>query len=249
MLTERQSDILNKLIQEYINFAKPVSSQLLEKKCAFGICPATLRIEMKKLTDEGFLIQPHTSSGRVPTDKGYRFFVDDLLRKEASDFKEVFETEEQVFISEFLKFKNKEALRDEKEDIIKLASHLTKFLARLSSNFVILHLLERDFLLKEGWEEILKEPEFDEKELIFEFTNFLKNLEEDNETLNLNSGIKIYIGKENPFTKAEDFSIIFSKCYFPDEEEGTISLLGPKRMNYNRNISLMNSLTKLLEEL
>lgn len=232
MLSERQTEILNRTIQEYIYLAKPVSSQLLEKKHNFGICPSMLRIEMQKLTEQGFLFQPHTSAGRVPTDKGYRLFVDDLLKKEASDFKELFEIEE--------------TLRGEKEDIIKLASHLTKFLSQLSSNFAILHLTSRDFLLKEGWEELLKEPEFEEKDLISEFTGFLKNLEEDVETLKINSGIKIYIGKENPFPEAEDFSIISSRCHFPDEE-GIISLLGPKRMQYDKNIGLINSLTKLLE--
>ena len=83
---KRQKEILNSVIEEYINSAQPVSSQLLEKKYDFGICPATIRIEMQKLTDKGFLCQPHTSAGRVPTDKGYRFFVDNLLEKEFENF-------------------------------------------------------------------------------------------------------------------------------------------------------------------
>ncbi len=78
-ITERQEKILNKVLQEYIKSAQPVSSQLLEKKYDFGISPATIRIEMQKLTDKGFLYQPHTSAGRVPTDKGYRLFVDKLF--------------------------------------------------------------------------------------------------------------------------------------------------------------------------
>jgi len=79
--TQRQTEILNRLIQEYIDSARPVSSQLLEKKYDFSICPAMIRIEMQKLTDQGFICQPHTSAGRVPTDKGYRFFVDNLLAR------------------------------------------------------------------------------------------------------------------------------------------------------------------------
>ncbi|MBA4320031.1 MAG: heat-inducible transcriptional repressor HrcA, partial [Flavobacterium sp.] len=86
MLTERQTEILNRLIQEYIYSAKPVSSQLLEKKHNFGICPAMLRIEMQKLTEQEFLFQPHTSAGRTPTDKGYRFFVDKLFETGFSEF-------------------------------------------------------------------------------------------------------------------------------------------------------------------
>ena len=101
---------------------------------------------------------------------------------------------------------------------------------------------------KEGWEEILKEPEFREEDYIMNFTKLLENFEKNIANLKLNSGIKIYIGRENPFKKAKDFSIISSKCFLPDEEEGIVSLLGPKRMNYDRNIGLMNSLVKLLEK-
>jgi len=232
-ITERQEKILNTIVQEYIISAQPVSSQLLEKRHNFGICPATIRIEMQRLTDGDFIFQPHTSAGRVPTDKGYRFFVDNLLEKGVSEFEDVFEIED-IF-------------QGAKKDIFKLASRLTKFLAEESSNFTILNLLERDFFWKEGWEEILREPEFEEKDLISNFTELLESFEENIENLKINSGIKIYIGKENPFSKTKDFSIISSKCYLPDDETAVLALLGPKRMDYDRNISLINYLVRALE--
>ena len=71
------------IVKEYIDSAEPVSSQLLEKKYDFDISPATIRIEMQKLTDKGFLLQPHTSAGRIPSDKGYRFYVDNLKSGES----------------------------------------------------------------------------------------------------------------------------------------------------------------------
>ena len=238
-ITQRQIEILDKLIQEYIDSARPVSSQLLEKKYDFSICPAMIRIEMQKLTDQGFICQPHTSAGRVPTDKGYRFFVDNLLarrslgegglKKEISELEDIFQKAG--------------------KDIFKVASRLTKFLAEQSSNFTILNLLERDFFWKEGWEEILKEPEFEEKDLISNFTELLESFEENIENLKINSEIKVYIGKENPFSKNKDFSIIISKCHLPKKEEGILSILGPKRMAYDRNIGLINSLMKSLEKL
>jgi len=237
-ITERQEKILDTIIRDYVRLAQPVSSELLEKKHKFGISPATIRIEMQKLTDQGFIHQPHTSAGRVPTDKGYRFFVDNLLarrslgegglKKEVSGFEDIFQKAG--------------------KDIFKLASRLTKFLAEESSNFIIFNLLERDFLWKEGWEGILQEPEFEEKDLISNFTELLESFEENIENLKISSGIKVYIGKENPFPKAKDFSIIFSKCLLPNEEEAILTLLGPKRMNYDENISLINSLIKLLEK-
>jgi heat-inducible transcriptional repressor len=189
MLTERQELILDRIIREYINSAWPVSSQLLEKKYDFGICPAMVRIEMQKLTDQGFLFQPHTSAGRVPTDRGYRFFVNRLLEKGISEFEDISEVEE--------------ILRGERENILKLVSRLTKFLAEESSSFTILSLLEREFFWKEGWEEILGEPEFKEKNFVFKFTELLKSFEKNIRNLKINSGIKVYIGKENPFSKTK----------------------------------------------
>jgi len=229
-VTERQREILNKIVQEYIESAQPVSSQFLEKKYDFGICPAMIRIEMQKLTDKGFLYQPHTSAGRVPTDRGYRFFVDELLKKELEDFE----------IEDWF--------AEEIGDTIKFIQSLTKNLALASSALVLSYFEREKIFWKEGWEEILKEPEFEEKECIINFIELLENLEKNIKTLKLNSGIKIYIGKENPFKKVKDFSIISSKCCLSGDEETIISLLGPKRMNYDKNISLINSLTKLMEK-
>ena len=234
MITERQESILEKVIQEYVGSAYPVSSQFLVKKYNFGICPATIRNEMQKLTESGFLHQPHTSAGRVPTDKGYRFFVNNLLKEGISEVEDIFEIEE--------------ILEEEKRDFLKLTTHLSKFLAMASSNLATIHLFEKDFFFKEGWEEILKEPEFEEKTFIIDFAELLQNFENDIKNLDINSEIKVYIGKENPFTKSKDFSIISSRCRFPDKEEVIVSLLGPKRMSYEKNISLINSIVKTLEE-
>ena len=82
-ITERQKSILEKLIEEYVKTAEPVASAALAKKQVFGIRPAMLRIEMEKLEKAGYLSQPFISAGRIPTDKAYRLFVNNLLiRKE-----------------------------------------------------------------------------------------------------------------------------------------------------------------------
>lgn len=230
-ITERQTSILKNIITEYINSAHPVSSQLLEKKYDFGIRPAAIRIEMQKLTDKGYLVQPHTSSGRMPTDKGYRLFVDEVLEKGFTD-----ESFNQGFWKDL-----------DITDTIKFVQSLTKNLAQLSSSLALSYLPEEKILWKEGWETLLREPEFREERFILNFTQLLKNLQEHIEDLQVNSEIKIYIGRENPFPKIRDFSIICARCHFPKGEEGIIFILGPKRMAYDKNISLINSLTKLLE--
>lgn len=235
-ITERQTQILNTIIAEYIELAQPVSSQLLEKKYDFEICPATIRIEMQKLTDKGFLCQPHTSAGRVPTDRGYRFFVDNLLEKEFENFE-----------GDELRSSTPFAAARVFEDNIKFIQVLTKNLAQISGALVLSYLEKEKVFWREGWEEILKEPEFEEKDFAVNFAEFLENFENDIENFEINSGIKIYIGKENPFKKAKDFSLISSRCHLPNEE-GIISLLGPKRMAYDKNISLIKSLAEALAE-
>jgi transcriptional regulator of heat shock response len=231
-ITERQNKILDAVIGEYIESAHPVSSQQLKKKYDFEIRPAMLRIEMQKLTDEGYLRQPHTSAGRVPTDKGYRFFVDELLAR-------------QSFAAQNLgglkkEFEDFEAEIDEG---IKFLQSLTKKMAEAADALVLSYLESEKIFWKEGWEEVLREPEFEAKEFRVNFTKFLENFEENIGDLKINSEIKIYIGRENPYKKAEDFSIIISKCHL-GEEEGIVSLLGPKRMDYDKNIGLMSSLWK-----
>ena len=226
-ITERQNQILDVIIEEYIESARPVSSQLLEEKHNFGIRPASIRLEMQKLTDEGYLMQPHTSAGRVPTDKGYRFFVDELL--ESSERQEELENE---------------WLKDQIDDKVKFIQQLTKNLAESCDALVLSYLQEEKLFWKEGWEEVLREPEFDEKGYTANFADFLEDFEQNIQDLELGSEIKIFIGRENHIKKAKDFSIIISRCDFPNDE-GIISLLGPKRMDYDKNISLMNSLAEV----
>ena len=82
MLTERQSRILEFVISEYVESASPVASQFIGQKYPVGASPATIRNEMAELEEQGYLNQPHTSSGRIPTDRGYRFYVESLMHEE-----------------------------------------------------------------------------------------------------------------------------------------------------------------------
>lgn len=77
-LGQRKAAILEAVVNEYIGTAQPVGSQHVARVARIGVSPATVRSEMVALEHEGYLVQPHTSAGRIPTDKGYRFFVDRL---------------------------------------------------------------------------------------------------------------------------------------------------------------------------
>ena len=79
MLTERRSALLNLIVQDYVDTALPVGSKALVSKHQMDVSPATIRIEMAHLEEGGYISQPHTSAGRVPSDKGYRYYVETLM--------------------------------------------------------------------------------------------------------------------------------------------------------------------------
>lgn len=230
-ITERQKQIFDGIIGEYINSAKAVGSKELEKIYDFGISPATIRIEMQKLTEAGLIEQPHSSAGRVPTDKGYRFFVNELLSEE--HFPESLE------MRDWLEF------AAETEDAMKIIQVLTKKLSLFSSDLILGYLPEQEILWKEGWEEVLREPEFKKTGYVLDFAELLKDLEKNIGRLKVGSEVKIFIGRENPFSKKQDFSFIFSQCSLPLNKKGVLAILGPKRMPYFENISLLNSVSQL----
>ena len=82
LLSNREQNILNSIIQSFIIKASPVGSRYISKEYEYGMSPATIRNVMMDLEEKGFVIQPHTSAGRIPTDLGYRFYVDKLVQKE-----------------------------------------------------------------------------------------------------------------------------------------------------------------------
>lgn len=234
MISKRQNQIIKTLVEEYIETAQPVSSNILAEKYDFGICPSAIRIELQSLIKEGFLEQPHTSAGRVPTDKAYRLFVDNLLEDNGEE--------------ESIKTAFERMLKRAGDNDYGFASLLAKYLAENSSNFTAIHFYNEGLTLKEGLNEIFKEPEFEDTDFVSSFSNFLENFEKNIEKLDINSKIKIFIGKEVPIPGAKNITLICSTCNLPSHQ-GFISILGPKRMDYNKNIRLINSLNKVLEKL
>jgi heat-inducible transcriptional repressor len=226
MITDRQNQILNSLIREYIKTAEPVGSDFLAEKYDFGICPSAIRIELQFLIKGGYLEQPHTSAGRIPTDKAYRLFVDELLKKN--------EGERKLKIEDY-------------DNEFELASGLTKYLAEASSMFSAFHFPHRQLSWQAGWEEISREPEFLNKKFLSSFVSFLDAFDENVERLKFDSPVKVFIGKEIPLPKMNNLSLVCSKCSLDDE--ALVVLVGPKRMDYEKNLRLMHSLNKFLEEL
>ena len=78
MLEGRRLDVLRAIVEDFVDTREPVGSRVLVERHSLGVSPATIRNDMAVLEEEGYITQPHTSAGRIPTDKGYRLFVDRL---------------------------------------------------------------------------------------------------------------------------------------------------------------------------
>lgn len=236
MLSGRQAKILYALIQGHIKTAKPIASASLMKKCKFGFSPATIRSEFSELEDMGFLEQPHTSGGRVPTDKAYRYFVDGLLGNIQRERRRL----------------------DQMEIAIKSFSgsdhfnrHIVKSLANASNNMALGWLGgddDEDFHFA-GFKNLLKAPEFENGEYSVQVGDILDRMDEEIENFmkgsDFDNNVKVYIGSEVPIRGAKNFSLIISSM--PSKwGDLRIAIFGPQRMDYEKNLQLLDSVKKML---
>jgi len=234
-MNERQEKILSAVIEEYTKTAIPVGSQILVSKYHFDVSTATLRNDMTALEKEGYLYQPHISAGRIPTDKGYRFFVEEIMKD-----KELSKDEQHKLQREFLKLKAQNT---------RLTKTSAKLLSHLSGNFAISGLLDNDEFADFGMRELMEEPEFRELDDMCQLVEVLDYVDEKFDKLlkNIKYGeTKIFIGKENPIEGISNCSMMVSPYKLKTGEKGILALIGPKRMKYARNKSMMEYMKKLL---
>lgn len=232
MITDRQKRILDVIIEEYISSAEPISSQFLARKHDFGICSASMRIEMKNLTELGFLEKPYISSGRIPTDKAYRIFVNRIFENLSSN--DNLEGLHDIFKNNITEFE--------------IAKELIDFLSEMSSSYIVMSFPQRNIYWQAGFSDIMKEPEFSNKDFVINFLSFLEEFTNEQDTLNIETRLKVFIGDENPFKGAHDLSLICLENVLNNKERFRLSLIGPKRMDYYKNMRLVNSLLKVIEE-
>ena len=218
--------ILKTIISEHIKTGAPVGSEILVEKYKLNISPATVRNEMSELEDNGYIRQPHTSAGRVPTPKAYHYFVENLKVKKLS-------AKEELFILE--------AMGEKKEIDLKKTA---KLLAHLS-NSAVFWAFYKNNLFYTGISNLLQQPEFTQNNLIFQTGAIIDRLDEIMDEIfdSVKFTPDIVIGEENPF--GNFFSTIICK-YRLESNVGVFGLLGPMRMDYEKNSALVNFInTKL----
>lgn len=216
----RQKEIFKDIVEEYIKTALPVGSNLIADKYKIDVSSATIRNDMMELEDAGYIFQPHTSSGRVPTEYGYKKFV-----------------LEQVDLTKELSAKEREQIIKDIKDIKDLEQkikNLAKILAEKSGLSVVVGFKENDVYYT-GLSNLFSEPEFQDVNLVCNLSLVIDHLDEVMQKIYHQSSpqTEIKIGHDNPL--AHDCAVVMTKT-----KETLIGIVGPMRMNYQKNVELIN---------
>ncbi len=232
-ITERQKQILCQIIEEYAETASPVGSVMMAK--LFGVSPATVRAEMARLEALGLVAQPHTSAGRVPTDAGYRFYVNNLENKEvATPALERGTHALEVRVSS--QSRADAAIRGAVDSLVELTGNLG--LATIDGQLYL-----------SGISRLFTQPEFMDTRRVQSVAKLLDNLEPWLREAAPGEPLNIFIGQENPIGKNSEVSLIISKFRSPFSDRSYIGVLGPTRQNYSRVMALVRYAGNMLEEI
>ncbi len=225
MKDSRKYQILKAVVELFISTANPVGSKFLKESAKIELSPATLRNEMAILEEEGLLTQAHSSSGRVPTAEGYRFFVDDL------EIPEAMRLEVQLAFSQASHRYFQEKKADQvMYDVVSVLSRTTPNVA-----FATIPSAQKTFFL--GLSHLMLQPEFSSN--TEEISGMFRVLEEDLfhflHSLDLEKDIEMFIGKENILSGISSCSLLVSKMKTFNQTV-FLGILGPMRMDYAKNI-------------
>jgi len=235
-LAERQIKILKSVIEEYIETAEPVGSQALEKKYELGISPATVRNEMAALIKQGFLKQPHTSAGRVPTKQAFKFYVNQLVEEKELSTAEEVAAKEKVWDSRF--------------DFDHLMKQAVKALAEKTQALAVANTDQGD-LYHAGYANILQIPEFYDIDIARTILSLLDEAEAINNLFSKSFGeeaVHLLLGDELGYDYLEPCGMVFTK-FKAGDRSGSLGVIGPNRFNYSLVIPAVKYFGGLLEEL
>ncbi len=262
-LTKRQKDILFAIIEEYAELATPVGSVTLAK--LFDVSSATIRAEMVRLEELGLITHPHTSAGRVPTDAGYRYYVN--AQMENGDLNRQGSTTQEI-LGEPMPDEGKNYLIDpsrllsdpflDKIDRLFNARVISQTRADFAIRGAVDALVELTgnlglatiggHLYLAGISRLFTQPEFLDHSRVQSVAKLLDNLEPWLRETTPGEPLNIFIGSENPIGKSAEMSLIISKFRSPYSDKSYIGVLGPTRQNYGRVMALVRRAGEMLED-
>jgi len=230
-LDKRKSQLFNTIISEYIKTAEPVGSKPLAGKGKLKVSSATIRNDMVELEKHGLVCQPHTSAGRIPTEAGWQYYLDNFLKEgkiSAAD---------QKVITKFLN-------RVEKSEFENYIKEMARDISEMVNGIVVIALSPNDVYYT-GISNIFKEPEFFHPDTVVNMSQIIDHLDGVMEKVYDDvTESTIWVGKDNPF--GHDTGIVLTK-YDIAGTEGVLGIIGPTRMDYQRNYDIINYLKKYFD--
>ncbi len=243
-MTDRQREILYAIIEEYAELATPVGSVTLAK--LFDCSSATIRSEMVKLEAMGYITQPHTSAGRVPTDAGYRLYVNSLQEK--IDHEDGADSGRRVNIEKEDRPTRALATRIQAQTRADYAIRTAvDSLVNLTGNLGLATIGDQIYI--SGFSNLFSQPEFLQAAQVQAVGMLLDNIKPWLLEVQPNEAINVYIGTENPIGKASNVSLIISRFRSPYSDRSYIGVLGPTRQSYKRVMSLVRHAGIMLEDI
>lgn len=233
-MTDRQRQILAAIIEQYAEIAAPVGSITLAK--LFGVSSATIRSEMARLEEMGLIQQPHTSAGRIPTDMGYRFYVNSLTEADAQT-PPLLDRSARAIEARVSTHGDRadRAIRSAVDSLVELTQNLG--LATIG-----------DQLYMNGIGNLFSQPEYLQGNHTQAVARLLDNLEPWLREAAPNEPLNVYIGSENPIGKTSGATLIISRFRSPYSDRSYIGVLGPTRQSYGKVMRLVRHAGAMLEE-
>ena len=234
-ITSRQAKILAAIIEQYAEIAAPVGSVTLAK--LFGVSSATIRSEMARLEDMGLIEAPHTSAGRIPTDKGYRLYVNGITDAQMTELSTGVDRSARTIEAHVHLHKDAadRAIRSAVDSLVELTGNLG--IATIGSE-----------LYMNGISNLFSQPEYVSGTHIQAVARLLDNLEPWLREAAPNEPLNVFIGSENPIGKSSGATLIISRFRSPYSDKSYIGVLGPTRQNYARTMQLVRRTGAMLEE-
>ncbi|MCH7492924.1 hypothetical protein IID19_05070 [Patescibacteria group bacterium] len=229
-MKDRKKAILSAIIDEHVAGGRTVASKSLVDKIDFQLSPATIRNEMASLEREGLIYQPHTSAGRIPTEKGWQYYIENFLNDE-----ELVDEQKEIIEQTF---------NNTDKNLDSAVKEVAKCLAEISQDAVFVGFGENNVYYT-GLSNLFKQPEFKNIDLVFHMSEIVDHLDDVIAELfnDVTDAARVLVGTENPF--GNECSTIFGAYQIKGKEPGLFGILGPMRMDYKNNLALVNYTKKL----
>jgi len=226
VLDARKTVILFSVIEEYVRSAEPVASQAIVDARVVDAGPATVRSEMQALEGTGYLAQPHTSAGRVPTEAAYRLYIAYLQRQRRCVIADVGDAIRQALASE--------------EGARAVGKAIAHTLAASAAQAIVVGFSRGDAYAT-GLAHLIVQPEFHDPEVLHAFSEAMDRLDESLDALDalLNGEPRAVLGAENPF--GHRCGMVASHLALPAGQMLTLGIVGPMRMAYDRQLGLLET--------